>query len=226
MFDLLPQCKRPSLIHLLAGGTIESVIQRCLATTKASISFAEVRDQGYFRREPVTDFGFGPACENEQIVFGAQRPGYDPASVKDWICYVKAQGIKRVCCLLSEEELRGYQENLLSTYCNKFGQDNVTSAPVEDVHLISPVLLKKVLGFLQESDEKKKPVVVHCAGGLGRTGHVLSAWLVSGGGFSVAEALLAVKNTGREPCQAVIYGNATEKQLHDLLQSSQQITET
>jgi protein-tyrosine phosphatase len=167
----------------------------------------------------VTDFGFGPACENEQIVFGAQRPGYDPANVKDWISYMKTQGIKRVCCLLSEEEVRGYQDNLLSTYCNEFGQDNVTLAPVEDLRLISPVLLKKVLRFLKDSDEKKKPVVVHCAGGLGRTGHVLSAWLVSVGRFSAAEALSAVRYTGREPCQAVIYGNATKKQLHDLLQS-------
>jgi hypothetical protein len=31
--------------------------------------------------------------------------------------------------------------------------------------------------------------------------------------------LSAVRYTGREPCQAVIYGNATKKQLHDLLQS-------
>ena len=167
----------------------------------------------------MTDFGFGPACENEQIVFGAQRPRFDPIGVKDWVSYMKAQGIKRVCCLLSEGELRGYQENLLNTYFNEFGQDNVNSAPVEDLQLISPVLLKKVLGFLKESDESQKPVVAHCAGGLGRTGHVLSAWLVSGRGFSVAGALSAVKNTGREPCQAVIYGNATKKQLHDLLQS-------
>ena len=169
----------------------------------------------------MTDFGFGPARDKEQMVFGAQRPGYDPADVKDWISYMKAQGIKRICCLLSEQELRGYQENLLNTYRNEFGQDSVTWAVVEDVHLISPVLLKKVLGFLKESDEKKRPVVVHCAGGLGRTGHVLSAWLVSGRGFSVPEALSVVKNTGREPCQAVSYGNATMRQLHDLLQTCQ-----
>ena len=174
----------------------------------------------------MTDFRFGPACDNEQIVFGAQRPGYDPASIKDWISYMKAQGIKRVCCLLSEEELSSYQESLLSTYCSEFGHDGTSWAAVEDVHLISPVLLKKVLGFLKESDEKEKPVVVHCAGGLGRTGHVPSAWLVSGRGFSMAEALSAVRKTGREPCQAVTGGNATEEQLHDLLQSCQRLSET
>jgi protein-tyrosine phosphatase len=219
VFNLPRQRKRLSLLHLLADDTIGSVIHRCLVTTGATISFIEVGDHDYPGRAIVTDFGFGPACENEQIVFGAQRPGFAPASVKDWISYMKAQGIKRVCCLLSEGELRVYQENLLSTYSNEFGRDNVNSAPVEDLHLISPVLLKKVLGFLKESDESQRPVVAHCAGGLGRTGHVLSAWLVSGRGVSVAEALSAVKNTGREPCQAVIYGNATKKQLHDLLKS-------
>lgn len=191
----------------------------------ASTSLVEIGDQGHFRRERVTDFGFGPACENERIVFGAQRPGFDTASVKDWISYMKAQGIKRVCCLLPEGELKDYQENLLSTYCSEFGQDNIHSAPVEDLHMINPVLLKKVLRFLQESDKSKKPVVVHCAGGLGRTGHVLSAWLMFGGGFSVAEALSAVENSGRQPCQAVTHGNATEKQLHDLLQSCQRVAE-
>ncbi|MFO7997120.1 MAG: dual specificity protein phosphatase family protein [Dehalococcoidia bacterium] len=173
----------------------------------------------------MTDFRFWPASRNERTVFGAQRPGYDPASVKDWVLHMKTQGIKRVCCLLSKEELRGYQENLLSTYANEFGQDNVRSAPVEDFHLISLPSLQEVLSFLREANEKKKPVVVHCAGGRGRTGHVLSAWLVFAHGLSVTEALSAVKDTDREPCEAVICGHATRKQLHDLLQSCQRPAE-
>lgn len=173
----------------------------------------------------VADLQFGPASDNEPIVFGAKRPSYDPASVREWISYMKTQGIKRVCCLLSEEELGYYQENLLDTYRSEFGKDNMHSAPVEDFHLISRVLLKEVLAFLRESDDKKKPVAVHCAGGLGRTGHVLSAWLVFASELSVAEALSAVKNTGREPCEAVICGNATKRQLHDLLQSCQRVAE-
>jgi hypothetical protein len=44
VFDLLPPCTRPSLIHLLSGDNIESVIRRCLATTGASIPFAEVTE--------------------------------------------------------------------------------------------------------------------------------------------------------------------------------------
>jgi protein-tyrosine phosphatase len=138
---------------------------------------------------------------------------------------MKTKGIRRVCCLLTKAELERYQVDLLSTYRNEFGEDNVASARVKDGHLIDRVSLKEVLGFLRESDEKKQPVVVHCAGGLGRTGHVLSAWLVFARGFSVADGLSTVKDMGREPYEAVIWGNATEEQLHDLLQWCQQLAE-
>lgn len=158
-------------------------------------------------------------------MFGAEGPSYDPASVKEWISHMKTHGIKRVCCLLSEEELEWYQVNLLNAYRSEFGEDNISSAPVKDLHLINRALLKNVLGFLKESNEKKKPVVVHCRGGLGRTGHVLSAWLVFHDGFSVAEALSTVENRGRIPRQAITLGNATQKQLCDLLRSCERVAE-
>jgi protein-tyrosine phosphatase len=46
--------------------------------------------------------------------------------------------------------------------------------------------------------------VVHCSGGIGRTGHVLAAWLVAGRGFSRHSAITAVKRRGRNPYEAVI----------------------
>ncbi|MEW6495955.1 MAG: protein phosphatase, partial [Cyanobacteriota bacterium] len=47
-------------------------------------------------------------------------------------------------------------------------------------------------------------VVVHCSGGIGRTGHVLAAWLASARGFSNNAAIAAVRKTGRNPYEAAI----------------------
>ncbi len=165
----------------------------------------------------MTNFGFGPASQNERIVFGARRPGYPRDPVQDWLAFMKGKEIRRVCCLLSQERLDCY-DDLLGTYRRAFGAENVCWAPVEDFHLAdADTLTGKILPFLLEADREQERVVVHCAGGLGRTGHVLAAWLVCGRGFSVEEALSAVTQMGRNPWEAIEWGNATEEELHALL---------
>jgi len=171
------------------------------------------------------DFGFNPASKDEPIVFGARRPGHNSRSVSlesvlRWIEFMKSRGIKRVVCLLPKSQLDYYEGipgGLLKLYNNEFGEENVLSAPVEDFHLPEPNKLKQILDFLKNSDKMKEKVVVHCSGGLGRTGVVLAAWLAHGRGLSEKEALEAVIATGRNPYEAVECGNATEEDLKALL---------
>lgn len=168
-------------------------------------------------------FNFKPAARDEPIIFGAERPGYPASSVdegviRDWILFMKDKNIKRVCCLLSQSQLDYYDEDLLAVYRQEFGEENICWAPVEDYHLAGIHMLKRqILPFLAESDANKERVVVHCSGGIGRTGHILAAWLVHGRRFEVADALSEVKETGRNPFEAVESGTATKHQLHVLL---------
>ncbi len=138
----------------------------------------------------------------------------------EWIHFMKNEGIKRVCCLLTREQLGYFKEDLLDRYRLEFGKDNLCWAPVEDFHLSEgPTLTEKILPFLVASSGKGAPVVVHCAGGMGRTGHVLAAWLVHARGYGVKQALLEVKARDRNPFEAVEKGTATMQQLYELLRA-------
>lgn len=149
-------------------------------------------------------YKFAAAWENESIVFGASRPGYLNNQVNDWIEFMKCQGIQRVCCLLGNDQLDRYCD-LLGTYQQVFGNEQVCWAPIEDFHLCDlETLTTKILPFLAEADKQAEKVVVHCSGGIGRTGHVLAAWLVSGRGLSNKAAIAAVRKTGRNPYEAAI----------------------
>lgn len=173
-------------------------------------------------------FRFAPACSEERYVFGSERPGYSygqgyvplPA-VKEWLSFMTKKGIKRICSLLQERELLNYYEdNLIPMYREEFGDANVLNVPVKDYNLADTAALRdEVLPFLAESEAKKLPVLVHCSGGLGRTGHVLAAWNVYRYGFLAEDALGAV---GRNPWEAVGCGNATEQELFRLLEACKQ----
>ncbi|MBC1220073.1 dual specificity protein phosphatase family protein [Nostoc sp. UCD121] len=149
-------------------------------------------------------YKFAPAWENEQIVFGAARPGYTDKEVQNWIQFMKSQNIKRVCCLLPNQQL-AYYSNLLDSYKQEFGNQLVCWAPIVDFHLSDlETLTQKILPFLIEADKQNEKVVVHCSGGIGRTGHILAAWLVSVRGLSNQAAINAVKKTGRNPYESAL----------------------
>jgi protein-tyrosine phosphatase len=145
---------------------------------------------------------FAPASEQEQLIFGARRPGYPlprvpSALVSTWIAFMQAQNIARILCLLSPHQLTAYS-NLLGTYQQAFGEHNVLWVPIKDFHLVEEIpLIEQIMPFLAEAEQQQKKTVVHCSGGIGRTGHILAAWLVGYRGMSNEEAIDAVRRQGR-----------------------------
>ncbi len=149
-------------------------------------------------------YKFASASQTETIVFGSSRPGSSDKQVQEWVEFMQNQGIRRVCCLLSKSQLNSYS-NLLEIYQQNFGSTQICWAPIEDFCLVDlEVLSQQILPFLVMADQNQQRVVVHCAGGVGRTGQILTAWLVAGRGFTHQEAIAAVKKTGRNPYEAII----------------------
>lgn len=166
---------------------------------------------------------FAPAAPEEEIVHGACAPGWDDpsrsAAVTTWLDDLEAAGIRRVCCLLSAEQVRQF-DSLLDRYRERFGEDHVLHAPITDHELTTPELLAEtVLPFLRAADAASEPVVVHCLAGIGRTGQVLAAWLVHARGYEPNGAVTTIRRAGREPAEAIRSGNATRAELDELLRA-------
>jgi hypothetical protein len=173
----------------------------------------------------MAEYGFGPPAKEELIVFGAQRPGYHGKFVQkqvvdEWLAYMKKQEIAGVVCLLSEDELKFYPTlpgGLLGYYAEAFGADNVLWAPTPDLKLPAAEAVRHILKFLQDAAGKGEKVVVHCSGGIGRTGVVLAAWLVYARRETERMAIKAVKEQNRNPLEAVLHGTAKEPELMAVL---------
>ncbi|MBD1852475.1 dual specificity protein phosphatase family protein [Leptolyngbya sp. FACHB-711] len=174
-------------------------------------------------------YKFAAACSTESIVFGASRPGYTDVQIQSWISFMKGKGIQRVCCLLDKDQLVRYPD-LLGYYKQAFGIKNVCWAAIADFEICDRTTLQHtILPFLLASDQCQRKTVVHCSGGIGRTGQILTAWLVVGRGLSQQAAVQAVRQMGRNPYEAVIAAPLRGKnplrvltELNNLLDACQQ----
>jgi len=162
-------------------------------------------------------YRLAPAGPDAEYVYGSCSPnwhsaGPPEAGIDRWLDALDAEGIQRVCCLLAGSRPEAAN---VGRYRDAFGDGGVLHAPVPDRHLVDTASLREeVLPFISEGAAVGEPVVVHCLTGVGRTGHVLAAWLAYGHGYDPEAAVETVRERGRDPTVAVTEGTATEAQLY------------
>lgn len=152
-----------------------------------------------------TPRNFAPASRRDEIVYGADRPGYTTEYIDEWVDFMVERGVRRVVCLLTQERVARY-EDLLGAYGRRFVA--VTHAPIDNHGLPSDEVLEQALAALFEAERAGERVVAHCAAGMGRTGLIASAWLCRRYGVEVDAAIAEVCTTAlsvganRDPLEA------------------------
>jgi Predicted protein-tyrosine phosphatase len=105
---------------------------------------------------------------------------------------LKEKGITSIVCLVEEHELtfkniKEYEESL-----NKYGIE-LKHYPIKDFSAPTLEYLVKIIKYLKDKIKENKRVLVHCYGGLGRTGTILAAFLVYYKRIKAEEAISYVR---------------------------------
>jgi Dual specificity phosphatase, catalytic domain len=96
-------------------------------------------------------------------------------------------GMRTIINLMEEHETNAgepfvrYQEDLQAIASASSEYVDFLRFPIEDRKITTKERMKNILDTIDQSIEKKRPVYVHCFGGIGRTGTVICCWLLRHG---------------------------------------------
>lgn len=125
------------------------------------------------------DWVGGPAAGRVGLTLLPGRRDYGRVLADDLDRMVAAD-VKRVVCMVPADELDAYGVgDLLSAYAARGLR--ALHAPVKDQAAASVEDMREVVRFVDEGARAGERVVVHCVGGLGRSGMAAACWLVERG---------------------------------------------
>jgi protein-tyrosine phosphatase/nicotinamidase-related amidase len=115
-------------------------------------------------------------------------------NVEDDLKTIKDENINNIICLLSEDEFTEYGIPDLKKYYEKHGF-NVRYESINDQAVPTQESMKKILEWMDDCINKKEKVLVHCIGGLGRTGTVAACYLKKFSGLNGKDAIEIVRES-------------------------------
>ncbi|HEY1038394.1 MAG TPA: dual specificity protein phosphatase family protein [Bacteroidia bacterium] len=108
------------------------------------------------------------------------------------IAKIRQEGIEKVVCLIATEEFERYGVNdLLSSY-----RENGIDAKhlnIVDQGIPTKEEMKNITAWINDQQKENKKVLIHCVGGLGRTGTVAACYLKEYFKLSTEEAIKKIR---------------------------------
>lgn len=114
---------------------------------------------------------------------GSAAPG-SWGNIIDDLEQICAKGIKRIITLT--------EEPLPRIFLDEYNFESL-HIPIQDYTAPSVEQIFKTVEYIEESRKQKKPVLVHCHAGIGRTGTMLAAYFVYRG-YTTADAVKHIRN--------------------------------
>ncbi len=107
---------------------------------------------------------------------------------------LRAQGVTHVVPLITHDEFHAYGvDDLLDAY-RQIGF-SLRHQPIFDQRVCSPAEMHELVSWLAEHLEQGAAIVLHCVGGLGRSGLVTACYLKSTKGLDAEAAIAEVRRT-------------------------------
>ena len=121
-----------------------------------------------------------------------------PTSIED-IEFVRKENINAIVCLVEENELEIMDDNYnvgIEAYKRLLSKRNIEllHAPIKDFSVPTLEQLEYVINWIETKIKENKSVMVHCRGGLGRTGTVVDAFLMYENGYTAEEAIKYIRS--------------------------------
>ena len=127
-----------------------------------------------------------------------------PGRYEGWLDFIKAAnalGVTHILCLTPEEEIKKKSPDYYQALTEGAIPFKIFHFPIQDYGIPSEAAIPRlanILEVIQRSLIAEEVVLIHCAGGIGRTGMVATLLLVKLGN-SVEEAIRLIKNAGSSP---------------------------
>mmetsp|Transcript_10027 Transcript_10027/g.24262 ORF Transcript_10027/g.24262 Transcript_10027/m.24262 type:complete len:228 (+) Transcript_10027:63-746(+) len=147
------------------------------------------------------------SCKDENV-FGIHRPGFLPdgvnekpgavedALVTEWCSFIKGKGVTRILSLLEDDEAAWFKtpiEKQLEAEGFSEAKGTYIRTP-----LSSPDSAKKALEALTSATASGDKIVLHCSGGIGRTGLMSAVYLAKQYGMTPEEAVKEVTSQAQK----------------------------
>ncbi len=129
------------------------------------------------------------------LLLATEYPGDpDPAAATAKLAALLAAGIREFVDLTQPRELVPYEALLAECAAAAglpTGAVRYQRLPIQDMGIPGPDRLEEILAVLHAAETAGRPAVVHCWGGIGRTGTVVGCYLVRHGGVPDGASALA-----------------------------------